>query len=321
MANPNTKQLRHPATLAAIDEIERHPMLETIETGDTFFTKIYYFNAHAHLNHAKGEYHKANQHYKKILELWNSHPHIRDIKNRTYKGDITNYLNSCHTLGRYEVFDEWLERFESIKDTNFNEEAGSFKDYYQITLLYLLNTAQLKRALDIVPKVEYGLKAYKQRINKAREMSLRFNVFFVFFCNERFSEALDWLNTLDLDNKLEAKADTKALARIIRVIVHYELGHTRILEDLRTSVYRKLKKEDQLHEFERTILEHIRQLENTPDKKDKKVLFESLLEKLNAIGETYGMQKIAGLEDIVCWAESRVYNKSYLEVLEQRKKQ
>ncbi len=76
-----------------------------------------------------------------------------------------------------------------------------------------------------------------------------------------------------------------------------------------------------MHEFERTILEHIRQLENTPAKKDKKVLFESLLDKLNAIGETYGMQKIAGLEDIVCWAESRVYNKSYLEVLEQRKKQ
>jgi len=317
---PNTKQLRRPATLSAIEAIECHPMLQEIETGDTFFTKIYYFSAHAHLNHAKGEYQKANQHYKKILELWNSHPHIRDINNRTYKSDITNYLNSCHTLGKYEVFDEWLERFESIKDTNFNEEAGSFKDYYHLTLLYLLNTAQLKRALEIVPKVEYGLKAYKPRINKAREISLRFNVFFVFFCNERFSEALDWLNTLDLDKKLEAKADTKALARIIRVIVHYELGHTRILEDLRTSVYRKLKKENQLHEFERTILEHIRHLENTPDKKDKKVLFESLLEKLNAIGETYGMQKIAGLEDIVCWAESRVYNKSYLEVLEQRKK-
>ncbi|MBI1224763.1 MAG: hypothetical protein GC192_05965 [Bacteroidetes bacterium] len=315
-----SKSSKDPTFKAEIAGIESQIKFFQIENDDTFFSKHFYFFTYGTLTRIRGELAASNKYFEKILELWDRHPHIRNINARIYKSYVTTYLNSCHLLEKYSVFDEWLEKFENIPDTNFDEEAGSFKDFYHITLLYLLNTHQFERALELVPKIEAGLEIYRAKVNKSREMTLRYNVFILFFLCEKFSEALDWLATLKLDNKIEAKADNRSFARIMRVIVHYELGHNRILENLRTSVYRKLKKQAQLHEFERIILDHIRLLEQAVNEKAKKLLFEELYGKLNSLGEKLGINNVSGLEEIICWAESRLKKIPYLKAIEAKKK-
>lgn len=314
-----TKPLRDTVTLTEIAEIERQLKQYQIDNDATFYSKLYYFVTSGNLSRVKGLHTETTKHFEKVLELWDRHPHIRDINPRLYKNYIATYLNSLHLIENYASFDPWLIKFESIPDSNFDEEAGTFKDYYHITLLYLLNTAQVERALGLIPKIEQGLELYQDKINKSRETTIKFNVFLVYFFNEKFSEALDWLGKMELDNRLEARADARSFARIMRVIVHYELGHNRIIDDLRMSVYRKLKKQEQLHEFERAILDHIRQLEQVINKKEKLALFEKLLDNLNSIGDRLGKNNVAGLDEIMCWAESRIKNVPYVKVLEARK--
>jgi hypothetical protein len=106
----------------------------------------------------------------------------------------------------------------------------------------------------------------------------------------------------------------------MRIIVHYELGNSQMLDYLRTSVYRKLKKREQLHEFERTILEHIKSLEEAIGNMEIRATWLALLKDLERIGETYGRNTVAGLEEITCWAESRLHKKPYVQVLEEKKK-
>lgn len=314
----SSKSFKHASTIAEVNKMESDELLAQINNDDSFYAKSYFFLAKSHLCRIKGDHQTASQHHKKILEVWDKHPHIRDANPRLYKSQITNYLNGLHLLENYKYYDEWLAKFQSIPDTNFDEEAGSFKDFYHLSLLYLLNTHQLKRALGLLPKIEEGIIKYQPKINKARETALRFNSFLVYFFNEEFSKALDCLDAMNLSNKLEAKADSRTLARIMRVIVHYELGHSRILDDLRTSVYRKLKKQEQLHLFERTILEHIRLLEQVASKTEKKALFEDLIAKLTRLREEGGLNNVFGFEEILCWAISRRDNIPYTKVLQDK---
>lgn len=315
----NTKPLKHPNTIKAIDEIANDPNLSSLEESDSFFAKLYHFLTFAVVKRAQSDFSASSLYCQKMLELWERHPQLRAVHRRLYKAHISNYLNSCHMLGDYQPFAYWLEKFKSIPDTNYDEEMGSFKDFSQTRLLYLLNTGQLHAALEFTKEIEVGLTKYQSRMNKGRVTPLRFNVFITFFINEKYAEALDWLLTLALDDKIEARADARSLARIMRVIVHYELGHTRIIDSLRSSVYRKLKKDEQLHEFERTILDHIRKLEAVISKKELKALWQNLYQQLNGIGDKYGWNKIAGLEEIAVWAESKVLNRPYVKLMEERK--
>jgi hypothetical protein len=314
-----TKPFKHPATVNAVNEIMQELNARELDETDTFFSKLYYFFTFAMVKRSQSDFASVNLFYLKILELWDRHPNLREIHRRPYKVYITNYLNSCHTLGNYEPFGYWWNKYKSMTDTNFDEEFGSFKDLSQTGLLYLLNTGQFKQALDLAYEIEKGLIKYRHGLNKARETTLRFNVFITLFINEKFSKALEWLQSMSLDDKIEAWADIRSLARIMRIIVHYELGHTRIIDSLRTSVYRKLKKEEQLHEFERTILDHIRMLEAAVTKSEVKRLWKELFQRLNGLGEKYGWNKIPGLEEIAIWAESKVLNRSYLKLMEEKK--
>lgn len=311
---------RTPAFMEKIEEIEQNDLLRSISESDSFQSKLSFLDTLGSLKHLRKDFESANPYYKKIIELWDEYPHIRDVNTRLYKGILTNYLNSCHTLGNYEAFDELLAKFQSIPDSNFDEEAGSFKDYYHITLLYLMNTGQFEKALEIIPALEKGLSRYQARVSKAREITLRFNAFIVFFFCEKFDKALGWLDTLGLDDRMEPRADTRSLAKIFRIIIHYELGRTGMLDSLRTAVYKKLKKQAQLHQFERTVLSHVRLLEQNLTGEQAKPLWEKLVHDLNALGKKYGWNQVYGLDEIYCWAESRLENKPIRQIFRERLK-
>ncbi|MBI5916569.1 MAG: hypothetical protein HY842_14425 [Bacteroidetes bacterium] len=308
------------AFMEKIEEIEQNDLLRSISESDSFQSKLSFLDTLGSLKHLRKDFESANPYYKKIIELWDEYPHIRDVNTRLYKGYLTNYLNSCHTLGNYEAFDELLAKFQSIPDSTFDEEAGSFKDYYHITLLYLMNTGQFEKALEIMPALEKGLVCYRERITKAREITLRFNAFIVFFFCEKFEKALDWLNTLGMDDKIKPRADTRSLARIFRIIIYYELGHTSALNSLRISVHRKLKKQEHLHDFERIVLNHVRLLEQNMPRKLSKPLWEKLVGDLTALGEKYGWNQVYGLDEIHCWAESRLKNRPIRQIFRERLK-
>lgn len=70
--------------------------------------------------------------------------------------------------------------------------------------------------------------------------------------------------------------------------------------------------------FERTILEHIRLLEQVASKTEKKALFEDLIVKLTRLREEGGLNNVFGLEEILCWAISRRDNIPYTKVLQDK---
>lgn len=312
--------LKRPSTVALVNEIEQKLAQKHINEDDSFFARVYYLQANGFIEYIKGDFVAADTIHLKILELWERYPHIRDSNRLTYNAHIFNYLVNCNRLGYYHEFEQWLNKMSAVDDMNYDEEAFSFINRYKIQQLYLLNTRQFEKALELVSIIKVGLQRYKPKINKSSEVTLRFNVFITLFINEKFVAALDWLDTMALDNKFKGKADVLALARIMQLVVHHELGHTHFLENMQNTVYRRLKKEQQLHEFERTILNSIKQLQQTKSNKLLKMqTYTELHEKLEAIGEKYGYNNIAGLEEITCWAKSKLVNRRFLDVLRENK--
>ncbi len=312
--------LKRPSTVALVNEIEQKLTQKGINEDDSFFARTYYLQAKGFINYVKGDFVSANTIHQKILELWERYPHIRDSNRVMYKGYIYNYLVNCNRLGDYHEFEQWLNKLSTVDDMNYDEEATSFINRYKIQQLYLLNTRQFEKALELVSIIEVGLQRYKPKITKSSEMTFRFIVFITLFINEKFVAALDWLDTMTLDNKFKGKADLIALVRIMQLVVHHELGHARFLENMHNTVYRRLKKEQQLHEFERTILNSIKQLEQAKNNKLLKMqTYTELHEKLKAIGEKYGYNNITGLEEITCWAESKLVNRRFSDVLRENK--
>lgn len=143
--------------------------------------------------------------------------------------------------------------------------------------------------------------------------------FFSFhFVRKEFKEALFYLNIILNETNINLRQDIQKTARILNLILHYEMQHYDYLPNLIQSAHRFFRKIDQQDDLENTFLTFFKSPENTI-KKPRNI--EQLLKELikmskdNLLSKTYFNNF-----DFLAWAEAKSGNKSFAETVKERAK-
>ena len=313
-------KVRDKGASSKLLKLQEDELLVDASKATTFQTKICFFFSHALINHLLGEdLSKANLYYQKVIEIWERYPFMQVENYKLYKIHLSNYLNSCHSIQKYKPFPEILEKIMELPAFTFDEQAEEFQNVAYLELLYQMNTLQYESAIALIPAIEKGLKKYAAKVNKARVFSFYFNITILYFANEEYAKASLWIQKILDEQKIDHRKDVQQLARIIQLIVHYELEHYDFLESLYRSTYRGLKKANELHPFEKLVLQLIKQLQKLESKQDRKSTLGSFLKGLKEIEQNAVQKKIMGLTEIEIWAASKINAKTFLETLKEKK--
>lgn len=152
---------------------------------------------------------------------------------------------------------------------NFTEMY--FKSYNFELNIYIIS-GFFKEGLSVVNEVTDWLHQYEGRINKSEELKVIYSIAYLYFGAGEKEKSLKWLNRI-LSDKSESRQDYKAFARILNMIIHYELGNYDNLEYEYQSAKRFLKKSDRLYKIESLILKSVCKL---PGFAERKALIEHL---------------------------------------------
>jgi|GEM_PF-6439712 len=166
-----------------------------------------------------------------------------------------------------------------------------------------MNTGEFEKAEALIPAIEEGLETYAQKINKARLLSFQFNIMIMYFLMHRFKEAAKWADVI-LEDKSEIKQGISTVTRILLPIIHFELGHHDIVENLTRSAYRYLLAKERLHSFERLMVNYLGEMPFSADEtefREKLKLFSVELEKLYSDPKE---QNTYGMEEMRLWSQS-----------------
>ena len=149
-----------------------------------------------------------------------------------------------------------------IKAKTIDDEFRIFKHYNTLNFRLCITTGEFEeghRAL------EQHLKDVKKFGSHADERgAFYFQYFYIYFGMGDYEKALIYLNQwLSLPRSVE-REDLQSLARILNLIIHYEMDNAILLEYLFRSTYRFLKKRNRAFEFERSVLTFIQKaIKNT----------------------------------------------------------
>ena len=128
-----------------------------------------------------------------------------------------------------------------------------------------------------------------------------------------------WITSTILSTqKLEtSETDIQCYARMLHLIVHYEMGHIQLLEYLVKSVYRFLRKMEDLNAIQKEVLAFLRKAlyaqhsELTP-------LFEKLrLSLLKWVEHPFEKRSFLYL-DIISWLESKIEKRAVEVVIREK---
>ncbi len=96
---------------------------------------------------------------------------------------------------------------------------------------------------------------------------------------------MKWINEIINDKELNIREDIQCFARILNLLVHYELENYDLIEYIMKSTRRYLSNKNKLNKFELIILSYIRKLINAKTEDDKEFIFREWKKELSSISD------------------------------------
>lgn len=153
---------------------------------------------------------------------------------------------------------------------------------------------------------------YKEKINKESEVLFDYNVAYLFFGKSDLDNSLKWVNRIINNKELTIREDIQCFARILNIIVHYELGNYDLIDYIVKSTRRYLSSKNTLNKFELAVLSHIKKLINTKTDKEKSRIFEDWKHELESMSADFLEIKALEYFDFISWIDSKMQESSLL---------
>jgi len=305
--------LRSELKVQKLSEIMSHSMLQNIEEARSHRAKIFYYRIYSNYAYSILAYEDFYQYSVELVALMKSKPHLLKEDMSGYIFAMTNLMLACGLLGKYSELEEHLEPFKRIKVQTIDDEFRVFKHYNS-----------LKFRLCIVSgEFEEGLKALKQHLKDSKKFdpqsfergTFYFQYFYIYFGIGDYEKALEYLNQwLNLPKSVE-REDLQSLARILNLIIHYEMDNTMLLEYLFRSTYRYLKKRNRAFEFEKKVLSFIQKAIKIQDRKELKKAFQNLKVDFEKLSEIPSENIMLQYFDFISWTESKIQNEPFSDII------
>lgn len=242
--------------------VDRSAHWNAVEENFTPLERMHLYKSKSLWYYAVNQVEKSWEYTKKRVDLYEQY-----IERIT---DPSNYLSALYNL---EVTSNKLEKYElgkQVRDKILNFD--SINPDWKITennrvlmykslnneLIYLIQTAQYERADKLVENIASQLDDFKGKLGESDEVIYLYNFTNLYIYSEKYNKALRWLSKLLNHKYVGYREDVYSFARILNLLVHYELGNFDVLPYYVRSTYRYLKKEDRTTKIEYLLVDFIK---------------------------------------------------------------
>lgn len=289
-----------------IDPLIQSPLLKSIDLATNFKSKIHYTQANATYNFMSGNIEEAYNFNKQFLNLLEENPHFLKIYAERYLGTLNNMLIDSLSIGNYDTLEDGLNRliqttklkaFSHIK----NIESRVFRQRYLLLLNWCLGQKDFEKALKWIPEIEQGLELHAKNIEKHHRITFYYLNAYLLFLNKHFDEALNWCIDILNESKEDVVKEIFYFARILNLLIHFELKNYDYLDSLLISTPKYLKSRRPLYRTEKSLIQYMGKVLKSVDKKEKLELTEQFSQELQEIIKDPKERRVFNYIDLNHW--------------------
>ena len=233
---------------------------------------------------------------------------------------LNDVIALSYNMGDYNLCISYLQKLRKSAGEfkNMRSVSKHFEMYlnsYDIEINIYCATGNFSRGIKLIPEVEEWLERHHNQIAGSEQLKTFYTIAYTYFGAGDYERALIWINQI-VNDKSSYRLDYKALARIMNIIIHYELKNFILLEYELKSLKRFLEKRDKIFQFEKAVLHTFSKLIKISRGDD--ILFE-LRELRSArieLNKDEYERKANEYLDVVTWVDSKMSGKSFEEIIQ-----
>ena len=288
----------------------------------TFFEKIYLYQSFFWYHHILQNFPYCYKYARRWVELFKNNPEMKKKDPDLYMRGLHNLLINLHYLNNHSLLMAYLKELEDFVEENegqfnMNSKILAFQFIFISKMDQHFLDGSFENGLLVVKQLESEFSFFKPFIDQHHVMLFYYKSACMYFCSGQFEKSLDYLNLI-IDIKVPSlRTDIQSYARMLKLIVHYELEHNELLSHLVISTYRYLKSKEDINKVQRAIIRFLRaSLNRKPDELEPD--FVELKKELEKYREEPNEMRSFLYLDIVAWLESKINNKSIGLVIQER---
>jgi hypothetical protein len=248
-----------------------------------------------------------------LLQLIENQPHFLKENITDYIAALSNYILACGLRQHYKEVDECLYKLKNLTPITEDDRRKIHHLYFTNRLAMCHFTGAFEAALQDVEQCES--EAHVLYADETHMIHFGLQYAYIYFGCANYDEALNQLNRWMNQPRTVAREDLQSLARILNLILHYELGNTVLLEYLMRSAKRFLQRKNRFLELERRFLALMRDLLKAHDQTEKIKYFEQIEAEW---AQLPGSKVISQTFDMESWFESKIKKRPFAAIVQRK---
>lgn len=319
--------IRSSFDLTKYKKIISRPLLKNEKMAISYFSRVmfYYIQAYYYLN--KGEIDESSRFNERIVSLMEKDP--RQIKNSPihYVAALNNLIYSNIHLKKFSQCYTLLPKLKNIaKNYSLsNDLTIDLKEIIFIRSNFLelelyKESYEFEKAIHLINELKLKIHYFFSIPITRYKIFLMYTISYIYFVLSDYSNALCWINKVLNITEIKEPVDIFCFARILNILIHYELNNFREIEYLYQSNIRFFSKRNRLYKLESFIFNFIKNKLLNKTLSDNLVTdFINLKKELQRITINPQDKKALQYFDCVLWVESKIENMKMNEYLISRK--
>jgi len=321
-----TQRARNAEATNRIKRFLKDPLLNNKKQPQAFRSAYFYNDSVSLCYHILGQEGKGFIYRKNQDKLFKKNPHQAEQYPELYINMLNNSLITAYLSGKLKEYHRYLSELKKL-EVKYNN-AGSnhlavsvFCASADNEITNLTRSGNFNRITELIFELEDKLKRYSNGISINYKLNLYYIISYNFFGAGDYSKALLWINNIINHPKTETRSDLQVHARILSLLIHYEMKNDDFIGNINRSVHRFLNKKGKLFKYESMVLSFINKIYLIADPKEKINAFKIFRDQLLVL-KTDPLERFAFEEfDIISWLESKIENRSFAEIVREKAKQ
>ncbi|HAX48103.1 MAG TPA: hypothetical protein PK605_03665 [Ignavibacteria bacterium] len=307
-SNENSKQM---------EEIISDPILTSPEKIEGYYALNNFYHTHLVYHGAKGNTAEIFKYLKLQIQHGESHKHFIDENPQNYVYALINLLLQAHFDKNQTETEDTLVKLESIK----KRLKGKLPRETEIQILFHASNVEMiihEKNCDMeagrnkIKQIEADLKLYASEVPANTKSLMMLNLACFNIIDENYNASAKYLNILFNSPELNIRNDVNRVARILQLVLHYEMGNFDLIDYLLVSARKFLGAKQT--KLENLMLKFFGNIIKLPKEKHA-APFDELSFAIKRIPDTNGMLTYF---DLVSWAEACASGKKLLVILKEK---
>ena len=301
----------------AVRKIIEDPIFSDPDNALTHTGRVFYYRTLNLCHYALIAYENFYDSGQRLVALLESQPQFLKDNLSDYIAALSNFILSCGLLKKYPEVRESLDKLWKLKPITKDDGLKIRRQYFTTKFVLCIFTGDFEEGKQ---EMERFLSLNKDHLIQEHETaSFYFQYFSICFGCGAFDEALDWLNLWLSQPKNTDREDLQSLARILELMLHFEMRNYTLCDSLLRSATRFISKKKRLYGLELVFIKGISETLKTVHKDGySNKAFIEMKKDFSEIVQQPEAQVLLQTFDLAAWLDSKISEKPFAEVVKEK---